>query len=35
MSFFTVDRKGFSRADVSVWTNIFTQNFGVDSVSFR
>lgn len=35
MAFFTTDRRGFSRADVKVWTNIFAQNFGVEQVTFR
>lgn len=35
MSFFTLERRGFSQAQVSVWTNIFAQNFGVERVVFK
>lgn len=35
MAFFTLERRGFSRAEVKVWTNIFAQNFGVEQVNFK
>ena len=34
-SLFTPDRKGFSRIDLSVWVDIFSQNFGIKSFTFR
>lgn len=35
MAFFTLQRRGFNRAEVKVWTNIFAQNFGVEQVVFK
>lgn len=35
MSFFTTSRVGFSQAVVNVWFDIFSQNFGVKSVTLR
>ncbi len=35
-SFFTpVERKSFNRVELDVWFNLFAQNFGIKSVSFR
>jgi hypothetical protein len=35
MSFFTPAKAGFSRAEIEIWLNIFSQNFGVESISFK
>ena len=35
ISFFTPAKVGFSRAEIEIWLNIFSQNFGVESISFK
>ena len=35
VSFFTPARKSFSAVDLDVWFNIFSQDFGIRSVSFQ
>ena len=35
LAFFTPSRTGFTRIDLNVWVKIFSQNFGIDKVTFR